>query len=136
MPLTMHSELIQAALQTRHNAYAPYSNFQVGAAILTEHGEIFTGCNVENSSFGLTICAERSAVSAMVASGSTNIAKICIASPDAAPPCGACRQVMAEFGNSFEVLLVDADSQLVKQRWKMADLLPGQFHFPPKSSAE
>ena len=92
-------ELLAAARQAREKAYAPYSNFRVGAAVLGSGGRIYSGCNVENASFGLTCCAERNAIFAMVAAGETEIREILVIgeSEEFLPPCGACRQVIAEF---------------------------------------
>lgn len=92
--------LIELAWQTRDRAYAPYSSFHVGAAVQDAQGNIFTGCNVENLSFGLTICAERAAIATAVASGSRDLRRIVVVADTDTPisPCGACRQVMAEFG--------------------------------------
>lgn len=125
--MTSSEKLMEAALAVQRNAYAPYSNFQVGAAILSASGEIFTGCNVENASYGLAICAERSAVCQMVAAGETEIQSICVVSDKGVTPCGACRQVLSEFGGDFEVRLIDSNSQVVTQTWRMAELLPGAF---------
>ena len=99
--------LIQKAIDVRENSYSPYSNFPVGAAILTEGGEIFTGVNVENASIGLTICAERSAMVNALSKGKRRFTAIAISGPegDPTPPCGACRQFMSEFGD-FDVLIV------------------------------
>jgi cytidine deaminase len=94
--------VMDAARDASRNAYAPYSNFRVGAAILTEGGQIHAGCNVENASYGLAICAERNAAAAMAFAnaGDREIRLVAVFSPDAAPcfPCGACRQVLREFG--------------------------------------
>ncbi|MDB6154078.1 MAG: cytidine deaminase [Chthoniobacteraceae bacterium] len=92
-------QLFELAWEVRRNAYAPYSNFRVGAALLTKDGKVFTGCNVENLSFGLTICAERAAVTAAIAAGSAEFVSIAIVSESVSPvsPCGACRQVLSEF---------------------------------------
>jgi cytidine deaminase len=99
------SELIQTARQAREKAYAPYSHFAVGAALLTSSGKVFTGCNVENISFGLTICAERAAVCAALAAGERHFKSIFICSDSKEPvsPCGACRQVLAEFADDMEI---------------------------------
>ncbi len=97
---TEHRSLFEAALSVAANAYAPYSRFRVGAALLTEDGKVVTGVNVENRSFGLTNCAERSAVFAAVSSGIRKFSAIAIATPDSdypVGPCGACRQVLSEF---------------------------------------
>jgi cytidine deaminase len=92
-------ELLAAARQARERAYAPHSNFRVGAAVMGAGGRIFSGCNVENSSFGLTCCAERSAIFTMIASGEREIREILVLgdTDEFLPPCGACRQVIAEF---------------------------------------
>ena len=118
----MTTELISAAWAAREQAYAPYSNFQVGSAVLTKCGEIFTGCNVENLSYGLTICAERVAIGTMIAAGKRDISRIVVVADTDQPvsPCGACRQVMAEFGD-FPVLLVCKHSQL---EMALGELLP------------
>jgi len=93
-------ELIQAALAARQNAYVPYSNFKVGAAALAKDGKIYTGCNVENASYGLCNCAERTAIFKAVSEGERELVAIAIVADTVEPvaPCGACRQVMAEFG--------------------------------------
>ncbi|MDX1930227.1 MAG: cytidine deaminase [Pirellulaceae bacterium] len=119
--------LVESALAARLHAYAPYSNFLVGAVILSEDGHIFEGCNVENASFGLTICAERSAVSAAIAKGQRQWRAIAVASLGAVTPCGACRQVLHEFGKEIEVILVDAESCQIRARWTTGELLPGAF---------
>ena len=93
----------------RKKAYAPYSNFKVGAAVLTIDGKIFTGCNVENSSYGLSICAERSAISNAISSGYKKFTKIAVVTDSEPPasPCGACRQVIFEFGDDIEVIMAN-----------------------------
>ncbi len=121
------ASLVRVALAARRRAYAPYSNFLVGAAILTSDGEIFEGCNVENASYGLAICAERSAVSAAIVKGQRVWRAIAVASQGAVTPCGACRQVLHEFGAAIEVILVEADSGEVRARWTTELLLPGAF---------
>ena len=107
----MHQILIDAAIAARLRAYAPYSNFQVGAAVLAADGRIFTGCNVENLSYGLTICAERNAIFAAVAAGVREFSAMAIVADTRQPisPCGACRQVMAEFGD-FTIVSANLES--------------------------
>lgn len=123
------SQLIEAAQSVLQNAYAPYSRFRVGAAILTHLGNLFTGCNVENSSYGLTICAERAAIVSAVAQEGGDRMKIrAVAVVNEkgtyCPPCGACRQVMFEFGADAAILLQEGNA--LKQV-TMAQLLPGAF---------
>jgi cytidine deaminase len=120
------SNLITAATAVRDNAYAKYSHFHVGAALLTAGGQIYLGCNVENISYGLTICAERFAIGAMIAAGEREPMAIAIVTKGGGTPCGACRQVLAEFAPSLPVLLVDADTGAVVET-DLGKLLPSQF---------
>jgi cytidine deaminase len=118
--------LISAARSVQARAYAPYSRFRVGAALESSDGTVFLGCNVENASYGLTICAERSAVFAAVSAGATRFRRAVVVSdvdPPAAP-CGACRQVLAEFGLDLPIDGVGSKSTV---RWRLADLLPAAF---------
>lgn len=106
------AKLIDKAKAVSEKAYAPYSKFRVGAALLTKSGNIYVGTNVENRSFSLTICAERSAISTAVASGETEFVALAIYSPDtnkALPPCGACRQVISEFSSDCSIILPYGD---------------------------
>lgn len=106
--------LIEAAKIARQKAYAPYSNYMVGAAVLAKSGKIYTGCNIENASYGLTICAERVALSAAIAAGEREFEAIAIAGGDGEPsmPCGACRQFMTEWGNpDLHVSIVSGQGQ-------------------------
>ncbi|MEM8943933.1 MAG: cytidine deaminase [Planctomycetota bacterium] len=123
----LKSQLIAASLAARQQAYAPYSKFLVGAAVLTDDGKVVAGANVENASYGLTICAERVAATAAVAAGARSITAVAIATAGAASPCGACRQVLAEFGGSMAVLLVDADDPSAVRTTTLDQLLPEQF---------
>ena len=118
------NELIGAAESARRNAYAPYSGFKVGAAILTQSANVFTGTNVENASFGLTMCAERAAVAAAVLAGERDFVSIAISTEGAEPavPCGACRQVLAEFNPSIEITSMAAKGQT--QNFRLNELLP------------
>lgn len=121
--------LVKKAWEAKEHAYAPYSHFRVGAALLGDDGEIFTGCNVENASFGLTICAERVALVKAVSSGVRSFRKIAIVS-DASTlclPCGACRQVLFEFSPSLEI--IGANSSLDFQVFRLDELLPYGFRF-------
>lgn len=99
-------ELMKMAIEARQNAYAPYSHFSVGAALLTESGKVYTGCNIENASYGLTCCAERNAIFAAVGAGERRFKMLAVAadSPEPVAPCGACRQVIAEFGIPLVVM--------------------------------
>lgn len=122
----MNGKLIELAKKAQKNAYAPYSNFKVGAAILTKSGKIFTGANVENASYGLSCCAERNAIFKAVSEGETQFSKIVVFGDTEEPisPCGACRQVMAEFGD-FEVILVGKNGNIKKTT--VSELLPYNF---------
>jgi cytidine deaminase len=119
--------LIEAAIIARQNAHAPYSGFSVGAAILGGDGRVYAGCNVENASYGLTVCAERNAVAAMIAGGCRKIVAVVIVLEGPGSPCGACRQVLAEFGQDFTVLLVDAATGAPVKQWTIGELLPDAF---------
>ncbi len=120
------SSLLQLAARARDAAYAPYSRFQVGAALLAENGEVFTGCNVENASYGLTLCAERTAVCSAVAAGVRSYSAIAISAPGGAAPCGACRQVINEFNPALKVYLGDETGRLVAET-TLDTLLPNAF---------
>ena len=119
--------LMVEAQRARHKAYAPYSRFAVGAALLTASGRVFHGCNVENASFGLTTCAERTAVFTAVSEGEREFVAIAVTAREGrgAPPCGSCRQVLQEFSPSMWVYWRDARGRVLKQRLKA--LLPKAF---------
>jgi cytidine deaminase len=129
-PLTPaeREQLIEAAKQALQRAYAPYSNFHVGAAVLTDQGQVFTGCNVENASYGLTICAERSAIftAAHKTHGKLVLRAVAVANRAQLPcsPCGACRQVIAEFGEDVVIIFQGKNGF---QESTIADLLPESF---------
>ena len=121
------SELIAAARKARRHAHARFSNFKVGAALETADGTIITGCNVENATYGLTICAERVAMFKALSEGHRNFARVAVvADTDApTPPCGACRQILWEFGGDLEVIL--ANTRRETARFKLSELLPHPF---------
>ncbi len=119
--------LISAALEVRKRAYAPYSGFPVGAALLAADGRVFTGCNVETASYGLTMCAERVALFKAVSEGAREFVAIAIACGEGpCAPCGACRQVLNEFSPDLEVIMTDAQGRKVR-REKLSALLPAAF---------
>jgi cytidine deaminase len=129
MSAQVRDDLIRAAIEVRQRAYAKYSNFRVGAALLTADGQIFSGCNVENASYGLTTCAERAAVFNAVAAGHKQFQLLAIATTGGATPCGACRQVLAEFATDLPILLVNVDQSLAVTEHNLRDLLPYGFEF-------
>jgi len=121
----MHNkDLIEAAAAARSAAYAPYSKFAVGAAVLTKSGKIFSGCNVENISLGLTICAERSAIAAAVTAGTRDLIMIAVVteSKNPAVPCGACRQVMSEFNPRMKIVAATTNGK--SEEFELSELLP------------
>ncbi|XP_055860433.1 cytidine deaminase-like [Biomphalaria glabrata] len=120
--------LVKASHEAKLRAYCPYSKFQVGAAVLTEDGKVFTGCNVENVSYSLTICAERSALVKAVSEGHTRFKAIAVASnmPDTyIRPCGACRQFLLEFGKDYDVYMTKPDHTFIKS--SPVELMPHGF---------
>lgn len=125
------ASLREAALRALDNAYAPYSNFRVGAALLTRSGEVVTGCNMENSAYGLAICAETLAVASAVSQGLTEFEEIAIATEDSepTPPCGACRQVLNEFAPNIRVSSYTRDGK--EAAWTLDELLPHAFVMNP-----
>jgi len=118
-------DLIAQARAARSNAYAPYSRFSVGAALLTRSGRVFTGANVENASYGLSICAERAALFKAVSEGETEFEAIAVVTERGVSPCGACRQVLAEFGLDMKVYIADLEGGV--SEWTVRDLLPNSF---------
>jgi cytidine deaminase len=122
----MSDPLLDAAESAQAHAWAPYSRFRVGAAVETDDGRIFSGVNVENASYGLTLCAERVAIAAAVTAGARGFRRLAVAT-DASPPsapCGACRQVLAEFGGDPVVVAVGPGGS---RRWRLSELLPDAF---------
>jgi cytidine deaminase len=118
--------LIDLANEARRRAYAPYSNYQVGAALRTRSGRIFTGCNIENAAYPASMCAERIAIYKAVSEGEKEFDVIAVVTPNGGTPCGGCRQVLAEFGLDTVVLIADGEGRLV-QETTVAGLLPGAF---------
>jgi cytidine deaminase len=120
------ADLIRQARAVQRNAYCPYSEFRVGAALEAADGRVFVGTNVESASYGLTICAERMAIGAAVAAGARGFRRIVVATDvdPAASPCGACRQLLAEFGLDLEVIAVGPETE---RRWTLRELLPDAF---------
>lgn len=125
--MTEDQMLIEKAKQAQQFAYAPYSLFLVGAAVLTESGKVYTGCNIENASFGATNCAERTAIFKAVSEGEKKIKKIAITSNSGKLtfPCGICRQVLTEFMEKEGIVLLESDGAIQKFRW--SELLPHAF---------
>lgn len=129
MTATLFAEtetLIQAALNARSHSYSPYSHYAVGAALLTTEGEIIQGCNVENASYGLTQCAERSALVAAVSQGKKEFVAIVVATRDGGLPCGACRQVLNEFTPDIRVIAVNGEGTVVHET-TLRTLFPDAF---------
>ncbi|MBZ0114593.1 MAG: cytidine deaminase [Thermoanaerobaculia bacterium] len=122
--------LAAAALEVRGKAYAPYSHFEVGAALLTENDEIVVGCNVENRSYGLTVCAERTAVGSAVAAGYRNFKALAVATSASppAPPCGMCRETLQEFAPNLPILLTNPQGE--RRTFVLTDLFPEPFAGP------
>ena len=118
-------ELLDAAREVREHAHCPYSNFKVGAALVDENGNTHVGCNVENASYSLTICAERAAVFKAVSAGERDFEAIAVVTSNGGMPCGACRQVLAEFGLEIRVLIATPAAQAHERT--VAELLPGSF---------
>jgi cytidine deaminase len=119
--------LLQAARAVRLNAHAPFSHFLVGAALETADGQIITGCNVENATYGLTVCAERVAVFKAISEGHRRFGRVAVVADteQPTPPCGACRQILWEFGGDLEVILGNLTAE--KARHRLAELLPHPF---------
>ena len=121
------NKLVEAALAAREHAHAPFSKFRVGAALEGENGHVFTGCNVENATYGLTICAERVAVFKAISEGASRFARVAVAADTdvLTPPCGACRQILWEFCGDIEVVLVNLHGK--SETIKLKELFPRPF---------
>jgi cytidine deaminase len=118
--------LIQLAVEARRRAYAPYSKYPVGAALRTKSGRIYTGCNIENAAYPVSICAERVAIFKAVSEGEKDFEVIAVATRDGGTPCGSCRQVLSEFGLDTVVLIADEQGRM-NLKTTVRDLLPGAF---------
>ena len=118
-------QLIQLAHSARERAYAPYSHYQVGAALLTQSGQVFTGCNVENAVYPLCTCAERTAVVTAISEGQREFVAIAIATRNGGSPCGSCRQILREFAPHIRILLVDEVGHV--REFTLEQLLPESF---------
>lgn len=119
------SGLVAAAAEARDRAYAPYSHFAVGAALLGQDGRAYAGCNVENASYGLGICAERNAVAVAVSQGVREFVAVAVVTEKGVTPCGACRQVLAEFNPAMVVIVADTAGH--RRIYRLAELLPDAF---------
>jgi cytidine deaminase len=119
-------QLIERALSIRNKAYAPYSTYNVGAALMTDSGEIFDGVNVENAVYSMTICAERNAIFQAVAHGHRSFQAIAVATDNGGSPCGSCRQVLSEFGPDIVVFTIDSEGEVVLET-TVRELLPDAF---------
>lgn len=122
----MREKLIAAASEARQWAYAPYSEYKVGAALLTASGRIYDGVNVENAAYPSSICAERVAVFKAVSEGEHEFVAIAVVTANGGTPCGSCRQVLSEFGGETQVIVASADGELLMET-SVSDLLPGAF---------
>ncbi len=122
---TAQNALIREAIEARKNAYAPYSNYKVGAALITAGGKIYRGCNVENAAYGPSLCAERTAIVKAVSEGDRDIKVIAVVTENGGAPCGPCRQVMREFNPALTVIISDLQGNA--RVFSLPDLLPESF---------
>lgn len=120
------TKLIQIAIEARKKAYVPYSHYPVGAALLTKSGKIYTGANIENAAFSVTICAERTAIFKAVSEGERDLQAIAVVTKNGGTPCGSCRQVMAEFNPNMKIYIANENGELV-QETILKEILPGYF---------
>ena len=126
-PGTMSDALVQAATAVRERAHAPFSGFKVGAAIEDDQGRIFTGCNVENATYGLTVCAERTAIFKAISEGAGKLKRIAVVADTdiLTPPCGACRQILWEFCGNAQLILANLSGK--REKMMLADIFPRPF---------
>ena len=122
----LRAQLIEAAREVRHNAYAPYSNYPVGSALVTKNGRIYTGVNVENAAYPSSMCAERVALFKAISEGDRDFVAIAVVTDNAGSPCGACRQVMAEFNPGMAVIMANPEGNILEET-SVAELLPRAF---------
>ena len=122
----LRTELVQRAFEARKLAYAPYSNYPVGAALLTRSGNFFSGANVENAAYPMSLCAERVAIFKAVSEGEREFVAVAVVTSNGGTPCGACRQVLAEFGQDTLVLVADTAGRVLQES-RLSELLPGAF---------
>lgn len=120
------TKLIQIAIDARKKAYVPYSHYPVGAALLTKSGKIYTGANIENAAFSVTICAERTAIFKAVSEGERDLQAIAVVTKNGGTPCGSCRQAMAEFNPNMKIYIANEKGELV-QETTLKEILPGYF---------
>lgn len=120
------TKLIQVAIEARKKAYVPYSHYPVGAALLTKSGKIYTGANIENAAFSVTICAERTAIFKAVSEGERDLQAIAVVTKNGGTPCGSCRQAMAEFNPNMKIYIANEKGELV-QETTLKEILPGYF---------
>lgn len=132
----LRERLVTSAREARRTAYAPYSGYAVGAAVWSEDGRLFTGVNVENASYGLSICAERVAVFRAVSEGARRIQAVAVVTRDGGAPCGACRQVLAEFADEDTLVWCASDESAEIREYRLGDLLPSAFHLLPRQAGE
>ena len=121
-----HEDLVAKAMEAREKAHAPYSHFAVGAALLAKSGRVYTGCNVENASYGLSICAERTAVFKAVSEGERDFEALAVVTEKGVTPCGACRQVLLEFGDDIQVIVANGAGEY--RIFGLQELLPEAFN--------
>lgn len=132
----IREQLLAAAREARHRAYAPYSGYTVGAAVCDEDGRIFAGANVENASYGLSICAERVAIFRAASEGSRRIRAMAVVTRDGGTPCGACRQVLSEFADDDAIVWCASEEKATVEEYRLSDLLPFAFRLPAQPSGE